>query len=127
VELYQAAAEQGNADAQYALGKCYANGTGIGKNVEKAEELYRAAAKQEHANAKSKLDELERQKAEITAAEDRVKEEKAKEEQWWKEATEILEEELSSLTIPQLLYELSKSYALKRNYERHIKLLEEAV
>jgi tetratricopeptide (TPR) repeat protein len=45
-EQYLAAAEQGNAEAQFNLGLCYENGWGIGKDIEKAMEWYTKSAQQ---------------------------------------------------------------------------------
>ena len=52
---YKNAAEQGDADAQYNLGVCYANGTGVEKDEQKAVEWYQKAAGQGHAKSQSNL------------------------------------------------------------------------
>ena len=52
---YQKAAEQGYAKAQYNLGVCYANGTGVEKNIQKAVELYQRAVEQGNADAQNNL------------------------------------------------------------------------
>ena len=49
VELYQKAAEQGHTRAQYNLGFCYENGTGVKQTIQKAVDLYQKAADQGHA------------------------------------------------------------------------------
>jgi len=49
------AAEQGDMDAQYLLGLCYAHGEGIEKNHTQAAHWYRKAAEQGHSNAQSEL------------------------------------------------------------------------
>ena len=48
------AAEQGNAEAQFALGVCYVNGEGVDINLEKAISLFEKLAKG-NANAKNNL------------------------------------------------------------------------
>src|SRR6185312_13494846 len=55
VELYQKAAEQGDAMAQTNLGVYYEDGTGVEKNFQKAVELYQKAAEQGYARAKINL------------------------------------------------------------------------
>ena len=45
VYWYSKAADQGNAEAQNSLGVCYANGTGVKKNPDRALQLYRLSAK----------------------------------------------------------------------------------
>jgi TPR repeat protein len=55
IELWEQAANQGFANAQFNLGCFYANGTGVSKNKEKAFELYQQAANQGHAKAQKKL------------------------------------------------------------------------
>ncbi|MCD8070178.1 MAG: hypothetical protein LUE08_02175 [Akkermansiaceae bacterium] len=56
--LYQEAAEQGNAEAQYRLGECYAEGEGVEKDVKEAVRWWRKAADQGHAEARMALHEL---------------------------------------------------------------------
>ena len=51
VDWYRKAAEQGHADAQFNLGCCYDNGSGIPKDPGKAVYWFRKAAKQGHAGA----------------------------------------------------------------------------
>jgi len=51
VRLYRLLSEQGNADAQYNLGVCYANGTGVQRNQVEAVKLYKLSAEQGCANA----------------------------------------------------------------------------
>jgi len=55
VELYQKAAEQEYANAQYALGLCYQLGVGVEKDDQKAIEFYQKAAKQGHTDAQHNL------------------------------------------------------------------------
>src|SRR5437660_956777 len=52
---HQKAAEQGYANAQYNLGWCYDNGTGVEKDEQKAVEWYQKAAEQGYANAQYNL------------------------------------------------------------------------
>lgn len=49
------AAEQGEADAQYRLGTCYANGDGVETNEAEALKWYHKAAEQGHKGAKGQL------------------------------------------------------------------------
>ena len=46
VECYRQAAEQGYAEAQYALGICYDNGNGVAQNYTEAVKWYLKAAEQ---------------------------------------------------------------------------------
>ena len=55
VQLYQAAADQGNARAQCKLGVAYAKGRGVAKDDACAAQLFRAAADQGHAGAQGLL------------------------------------------------------------------------
>src|SRR2546430_10374388 len=48
-------AEKGNKVEQYNLGRCYEDGTGIKKDLEKAFKLYEKSAKQEDNNAQNSL------------------------------------------------------------------------
>ena len=52
-ELYQKAADQGNAKAQMNLGWLYENGQGVPKDLGKAAELYQKAADQGDAPAQT--------------------------------------------------------------------------
>ena len=52
---YRKAAEQGDAGAQYGLGWCYENGSGVDKDLSEAFKWYSKAAKQGHAGAKDRL------------------------------------------------------------------------
>ena len=52
-------AEQGDADAQYFLGKLYENGRGVRQNYAEAAKWYRKAAEQSHAEAKKRLTKLQ--------------------------------------------------------------------
>lgn len=51
----RAAAEQGDADAQYRLGECYYIGDGVWKDVSETAAWYRKAAEQGHAEAQYNL------------------------------------------------------------------------
>ena len=55
VSLFEKAAEQGNAEAQYSLGRCYYNGEGVGKDFTKAVSWFDKAAEQGYAEAQYKL------------------------------------------------------------------------
>ena len=44
LELLQAAADQGMAEAMFEVGRCYENGKGVEQDYEKAVEYYRIAA-----------------------------------------------------------------------------------
>ena len=46
VEWYRKAAKQGSVDAQFNLGECYYEGTGVEKDAAKAVEWFRRAAEQ---------------------------------------------------------------------------------
>lgn len=54
-ELYQKAADQGHAEAQFKLGTMYADGLGVPKDYNKAAELYQKAADQGNTEAICKL------------------------------------------------------------------------
>jgi TPR repeat protein len=51
MKCYRKAVEQGDADAQFALGRCYEFGKGVPADYEEATKWYRKAAKQGHADA----------------------------------------------------------------------------
>lgn len=51
VEWYRKAAEQGDADAEYAMGLCYEEGTGVEQDFAQAAMWYEKAAQQGHADA----------------------------------------------------------------------------
>lgn len=55
LELYQKAANQGYAEAQYKLGICYFNGEGMQQSYEEAIDWFKKAAEQEHAAAQKRL------------------------------------------------------------------------
>jgi hypothetical protein len=55
VELYQKAADQGNAYAQNDLGLLYTNGTGVEKDLNKAADLFQKAADRGNAHAQNNL------------------------------------------------------------------------
>ena len=52
-------AEQGEADAQYNLGNCYAFGDGVEQSYTEAVKWYKKAAEQGHEDAKKELDFME--------------------------------------------------------------------
>ena len=52
---YREAAEQGNADAQYALGRMYYNGEGVPRDEAEAVHWFRMAAELGHAEAQDQL------------------------------------------------------------------------
>ena len=55
VNCYRKAAEQGNADAQYNLGLCYASGQGVTQDYTEAVKWYRQAAEQGNTYAQNNL------------------------------------------------------------------------
>lgn len=55
IEQWMTKAEQGDAEAQYQLGICHANGYGVKLDMRKAVELYYNATKQGHAEAQYQL------------------------------------------------------------------------
>jgi TPR repeat protein len=55
VDWYRAAAEQGDSDAEYALGVLYARGQGVPQNYAQAAQWYRNAASRGNAQAQSSL------------------------------------------------------------------------
>ena len=55
VKWYRKAAEQNDAEAQYNLGVCYANGQGVAKDEVEAVKWYRKAAEQNYAAAQYNL------------------------------------------------------------------------
>lgn len=55
VRFYKLATEQGQVDAQFSLGVCYADGTGVTKDEQEVVSLYKLAADQEHKPATEKL------------------------------------------------------------------------
>jgi len=58
VLLFRQAANQGIADAQFALAECYERGLGTDINREEAEKWYEVAAKQGHKEAIARKDEV---------------------------------------------------------------------
>jgi TPR repeat protein len=58
VKWFRKAADQGDAKAQYSLGRAYAMGLGVTKDVEQAKTWLRKAAAQKHADAQKLLEEL---------------------------------------------------------------------
>ena len=77
--LWQKAAKQGNASAQYNLGWMYNNGTGVKKNYKKAVALYQEAAEQGNARAQVNLGTMYYNGT-------GVKKNKIKAYQWWRKA-----------------------------------------
>ena len=57
IEWYRKAADQGDADAQYNIGLCYANGDGLEEDMTMAMEWYRKAAKRGNAEAQRAIEE----------------------------------------------------------------------
>src|SRR5262249_38253473 len=55
IERIKAGAEKGDAEAQYALGSLYANGTGVSRSLTKAAKWTHKAADQGHARAEYQL------------------------------------------------------------------------
>ena len=55
---YRAAAERGDAEAQYELGMCYARGDGVNKDFAEAVKWWRKAAQQGVQDAKIRLNDL---------------------------------------------------------------------
>ena len=55
---YRSDTEQGYADAQYDLGRCYANGEGVTQDCFEAVKWYRKAAEQGDPDAQSALKDL---------------------------------------------------------------------
>lgn len=55
IEAIMIAAEQGDAEAQKNLGKCYYDGDGVEQSFEKAYEWFTKAAEQGNASAQNKL------------------------------------------------------------------------
>ena len=62
VELFQKAAEQGHARAQFNLASCYKNGIGVKKDVKRAIELYQKAAEQGNTYAQHCLEDYNKRK-----------------------------------------------------------------
>ena len=55
---FRETAEEGYSFAQFALGRCYAVGEGVEKDVKEAVKWYRKAAEQGNADAQKELDKL---------------------------------------------------------------------
>ena len=55
VDILDAAAKSGSADAQYYLAKCYQSGTGVNADIGKAISLYKTASRNGHQGAKIEL------------------------------------------------------------------------
>ncbi|HNQ90464.1 MAG TPA: hypothetical protein PKM73_17755 [Verrucomicrobiota bacterium] len=60
VDFLKQRAEAGSVSAQFDLGKRYMTGDGVEKNLDQAKKWLEAAAKQEHAGAAAKLEELKK-------------------------------------------------------------------
>jgi len=90
-EKLRAAAEQGNADAQFNLGNSYFTGQGVTRDYAKAAEWFGKAAEQGHTEAKDLLVKAEREAKE--KAEREAKEAKEKAELEAREAKEKAERE----------------------------------
>jgi len=60
VKWYRKAAEHGNAQGQFNLGRMYERGRGVGKNVAEAVKWYRKAAEQGNLGAKESLARLKK-------------------------------------------------------------------
>jgi TPR repeat protein len=54
-KYFERAAKQNNPDAQFELGLCYQNGSGVERNIEKADIWMQKAAKQKHTGAIARL------------------------------------------------------------------------
>ncbi len=68
IELQKKRAEQGSAVAQFDLGKRYLAGDGLEQNLREARKWFEAAAKQGHAGAPARLDEVGKLEAAAAAA-----------------------------------------------------------
>jgi len=71
IEFQKKRAEQGSAVAQFDLGKRFLTGDGLEQNLQEAKKWFEAAAKQNHAGAAAKLEEVK--KIEAIAAADAKK------------------------------------------------------
>ena len=60
VKWYHKAAEQGDAEAQWHLGRCYRRGNGVAQDEAETAKWYRMAADQGHRYAIEELEELEK-------------------------------------------------------------------
>jgi uncharacterized membrane protein YhaH (DUF805 family) len=61
IKWLEKAADQGNADAIYELGRCYELGNGVSENESTAMDLYRRAAECGHKEAQEALDKLQKE------------------------------------------------------------------
>lgn len=68
IEFQKKRAEQGSAVAQFDLGKRYLAGDGLEQNLREARKWFEAAAKQGHAGAPARLDEVGKLEAAAAAA-----------------------------------------------------------
>ena len=59
IQWYRKAAEQGHADAEYAMGMNYTYGIGVEADLVLAEKWYRKASAQGHTKAKEALEQLQ--------------------------------------------------------------------
>ena len=60
MEYYNKAAEQGNQDALFYLGCCFAKGRGVKQSYQKAIEYYQKAAQNGNSEAKTKLKKIQK-------------------------------------------------------------------
>ena len=68
VKWYRKAAEQGDAKAQWCLGRCYESGDGVIQDKDEAVKWYRMAADQGHRYAIEELEELKKNGSQIGAS-----------------------------------------------------------
>jgi len=68
IEFQTKRAEQGSATAQFDLGKRYLTGDGLEQNLPAARKWFEAAAKQGHAGAATKLEEVKKLEAAAASA-----------------------------------------------------------
>ncbi|NMD20841.1 MAG: SEL1-like repeat protein, partial [Verrucomicrobia bacterium] len=66
IEFQKKRAEQGSAVAQFDLGKRYLTGDGLEKNLQEARKWFEAAAKQGHAGAAARIEEVGKLEAAAT-------------------------------------------------------------
>ena len=108
VKYYRIAADQGNMDAQYALGHCYYYGQGVVKDHGEAVKWYQKAADQGLADAKEKLKKIKKSSVAI------------------KKTPSIAVEKSSSIIIDgkqsaKEQYELGKKFYNQKNYVDAVK------
>ena len=108
VKYYRIAADQGNMDAQYALGHCYYYGQGVVKDHGEAVKWYQKAADQGLADAKEKLKKVKKSSVAI------------------KKVSSIAVEKASSIIVDEKQsakeqYELGKKFYNQKNYVDAVK------